>query len=208
MNRLASTLKKLQLEKVVVAFLAGILLFVTGCTSAEAKTTIPAPEVSGKAGTYNNRVGQQTELYDPIQERQGGMNDFSDVDPRVNEGRVNAKAKALVDNAEENIQKVNSPGEFVEEYRSGTPIGQRVKNIVGGVTDATQNTVEDAAKGTKRGSENLQMNAREAGDELTEDARHGVRENASSVRDRADRTIKGVQRGVTDAADELNKKLK
>lgn len=204
MNRFRSFLKKLQLEKVIIAFLAGILLFVTGCTSAEAKTTVPAPEVSGKGGTYNQRVGQQTELYDPIQERQGGMNEYSDVDPRANTRNVNSKARELVDNAEENIQKVNSPKEFVEEYRSGTPLGERVKNVFGGVTDATQNTAEDAAKGTQRGSENLQMNAREAGDELTEEARHGARENANSVRDRADRTVKGVQRGVTDAADSLN----
>ncbi|MDX2212552.1 MAG: DUF6658 family protein [Oculatellaceae cyanobacterium bins.114] len=202
MNRFRSILKKLQLEKVIIAFLAGILLFVTGCTRAEAKTSIPAPEVSGKAGTYNNRVGQQTELYDPIQERKGGMNEYSDVEPNVDEN--NTKARALVDNAKANIQKVQSPQEFADEYRSGTPIGQRVKNIVGGVTDATQNTAEDAAKGAKRGSENLQTNVREAGDEVTEDVRHGTRETANSARDRADRTVKGVQRGVTDAADQLN----
>ncbi|MBD2463292.1 hypothetical protein H6G89_19845 [Oscillatoria sp. FACHB-1407] len=204
MNRFQSLLKKLQLEKVIIAFLAGILLLVTGCTPAEAKTPLPAPEVSGQGGTYNQRFGQQTELYDPIQERKGGMNEYSDVDPRANTRPVNQKAQGLVENAEENIQKVQSPQEYAEDYRSGTPLGQRVKNVVGSVTEAAENTAEDVVEGTKRGSENLRMNAREAGDELTEDVRHGANENANSARDRADRTVKGVQRGVTDAAKELN----
>ena len=202
MNKVISFFKKIQLQRVLVVFLSGLLLVIsTACANpAQAKVPsgepapysdrtngIPTPKASGEAGSYNNRVSEQTELYDPIQERKGGMNNFSDVDPRVNTKGVDTKATGLVRNAQENIQKVQDPGEFAEEYREGTPFGERVKNIVDRVTDATQNTAEDASKGARRGSENLKDNADTAGNEFSKGARQGAPQGVEKAADSLNR---------------------
>lgn len=130
MTKVISFLKKIRLDRIAIAFFAGVLLLTTGCSRADATvprsnpardaeihTRVPAPNSSGTAGTYNDRVGQQTELYDPIQKRQGGMNEYSDADPRVSKDRLNQKASNLIRNADQNIQKVDTPQEYADDYR-------------------------------------------------------------------------------------------
>ncbi|HEY9623040.1 MAG TPA: hypothetical protein V6C78_21980 [Crinalium sp.] len=220
MNKVISFLKKMRLDRVAVAFFAGVLLLTTGCSpanattpqakagrDAEIHTRVPAPNSSGTAGTYNDRVGQQTELYDPIQKRKGGMNDYSDVDPRTSTGGVNQKASDLVRNADENIQKVDNPREYAEDYRQGKPFGERVKDLVDSVTDSASNTAEDASKGARRGVENLKDNTQTAGQEFSKGARRAGEDASDSVQDQAGRAVRGTQRGVTDAADSLNRNL-
>jgi vacuolar-type H+-ATPase subunit H len=220
MTKVISFLKKIRFDRIAIAFFAGILLLVTGCSranatvpgsnparDAEIHTRVPAPNSSGTAGTYNDRVGQQTELYDPIQKRKGGMNEFSDVDPRAATDRVNKKASDLVRNADQNIQKVNSPEEYAEDYRQGKPFGERVKDLVDSVTDSASDTAEDASKGARRGAENLKDNAQTAGREFSKGVRRGGEDAAADAQNKTGQAVRGTQRGVTDAADALNKKL-
>lgn len=220
MTKVIAFLKKTRLDRIAIAFFAGILLFATGCSRADATvpgsnpardaeihTRVPAPNSSGTVGTYNDRVGQQTELYDPIQKRKGGMNEYSDVDPRTNTGKVNQKASDLIRNANQNIQKVDSPQEFSEDYQQGKPVGERVRDLVNSVTNSAGNTAEDVSKGTQRGAENLKNNAQTAGRDVSKGARRAGEDAAAAAKNKAGEAVRGTQRNVNDAADALNKKL-
>lgn len=57
--------------------LAAIVVLVTTACSPN------SPSVTG-SGSYYDKKGQNTELYDPIQPRKGGMNQYEDTDPRRN----------------------------------------------------------------------------------------------------------------------------
>lgn len=198
MTKVISFLKKIRLDRIAIAFFAGVLLLTTGCSRADATvpqstpardaeihTRVPAPNSSGTAGTYNDRVGQQTELYDPIQKRQGGMNEYSDVDPRVSKDQLNQKASNLVRNADQNIQKVDDSQEYAEDYRQGKPLGARVRDLVDSVTDSAGNTAEDVSKGAQRGASNLKDNAQTAGREFSKGARRGGEDAANAAQNKA-----------------------
>ncbi|MGB5961381.1 MAG: DUF6658 family protein, partial [Coleofasciculaceae cyanobacterium] len=90
MNTLKTWLKNIRLDRILTAFMVGILLFVsTACSNGvQAKTSDKIREEVPTTGANN--------VYN------GGMNDYSDVDARRNTTEANTKAKALVDNAKRN----------------------------------------------------------------------------------------------------------
>ena len=164
MNKLMGWLKSIRLDRVLTVFLVGILLFVsTACSSgASAKTADELrEEVPGSAVTN---------------EYKGGMNDYSDVDPRFNEKGAEAKAKGLVDNAQRNINEksIDSPEQYVENYRSGTPLGERVKRLGEDVGESAQELTEGVSKGTQKGLQNIKENAKDAPSYTKETAKETV----------------------------------
>lgn len=64
-------------RSLLAVVLAAVVVLVTTACNANP----PAPNVSG-TGSYYNKKGQNTEIYDTTQPRKGGMNQYSDVDPR------------------------------------------------------------------------------------------------------------------------------
>jgi predicted small secreted protein len=187
---ITSFLRRFRLERTVIAVLAGILLLTTTACNP------PSPEVSG-TGSYNQKVGQQKDIQQDIygtnQRQKGGMNTYSDTDPRRNVKGADAKARALVDQANRNTNRVNDPEDFAESYRSGRPLDQRVRNVTERVGDAFNGLTDDVSEGTQRGVRNLQENVKDAG----RDAR-GV---AQDVRQNTREAGKSVQRAAEDAKD-------
>ncbi|MBW4563494.1 MAG: hypothetical protein KME32_20590 [Mojavia pulchra JT2-VF2] len=185
MKRAISWLKNFRPAKILAVFLAGTFLILTqACTS---KVTAQTPQ-PGAESPYLERH-DPTKNYN-LNEPQGGMNNFSDVDARAQAGEkaAEAKAKALRDNSKRNVDEkgIDSPGQYVENYRQGTPFGQRVKNLGGDIGGSTEELTEGVAKGTKRGIENIKEN--------TQNAVQGVTKNA--------------QQAAEDATDGVNKALK
>lgn len=182
MNKVMGWLKSIRLDRVLTVFLVGILLFVsTACSSgASAKTADELrEEVPGSAVTN---------------EYKGGMNDYSDVDPRFNEKGAEAKAKGLVDNAQRNINEksIDSPEQYVENYRSGTPLGERVKRIGEDVGDSAKDSGKEAAKG---GKENVQ-NAKEASQSAAQSTKQAANETADTAKSKVKDDVKNTQRAV------------
>lgn len=64
-------------RSLIAVVLAAVVVMVTTACNANP----PSPSVTGN-GSYYNKKGQNTELYDTIQPRKGGMNQYDDVDPR------------------------------------------------------------------------------------------------------------------------------
>jgi hypothetical protein len=208
MSKVFSFLKQIRLARVVIALFAGAVLFLNTACSPD------SPRVSGE-GSYNERVSQETELYDPIQEPQGGMNNYADTDPRRNTKATEAKARTLSREAERNIQKVQNPQEFVEDYRSGTPFGERVRNITEGVGEAAENVGEDLTKGSRQGAakirdaseeigRNVNNNVSDSVDSTRRNARQAAEGASNFAQDRARDTAKAAERATDRAVDALD----
>lgn len=166
MNKVISWLKNLQLGKVITVFLSAVLLFVStacGTTGVMAKTADQVREEVPK--------GAVTSPYE------GGMNQYSDTDPRKNTSKADAKAKALRDRVETNINEkgIDSPEQYARNYKSGTPLGERVQNIGEDVSESTKELTKGVTKGTQKGTKNLKEN--------TQDAVEGAQQSADKVPD-------------------------
>jgi ElaB/YqjD/DUF883 family membrane-anchored ribosome-binding protein len=186
MNKVISWVKSIRLGKIITVFLSAILLFVSSACNSTGVLAKTADQVREEVPE-----GALTSPY------KGGMNDYSDVDPRKDTSGAEAKAKELIDNAEGNIQKsANNFDQYSRNYQSGTPLGERVRRLGEDVKTSADEVTEGVAKGTQRGIENLKGNAQNAA-EGTKGAAENVKENTKDAgRDFA----KGTKR----AADKLS----
>lgn len=181
MNTLIAWLKNIRFDRILTAFMVGILMFVsTACSNGvQAKTADQIREEVPSSAVTN--------------EYKGGMNDYSDVDPRKNTTEANTKAKALVDNAKRNIDEksVDSLEQYGKNYRSGTPLGERVKRIGEDVSDSVENVKENVSKGTQKSLRQTQ--------DLTED----VKDKASQTKENTKDLGYKIKKGAQDAADSV-----
>lgn len=153
MKKLIDSIRSIQIKSILGVFLGGLLLFVTTACNSNP----PAPRLSGE-GNINTTKGPQSELYSPVQSKKpGGMYPYNDED--VNSPKAEAKAKALVKNSEANLDKVNNPKEFVENYKNGKPLGERTSDLLEKVGDSAKEIGDDWKGGTERGVKNLKNNS-------------------------------------------------
>ena len=176
-------------KKAGVAIAAMALLFVSaGCNPS-------APDVVGNSGTYTERKGQQTELYDGVQPATGGMNQHND-DFRYDRGETKGKVDQLIRQADRNLDKTKTPKDAVDELKNANP-GNNIRRN----TEAAKNTLDkvknDVSEGAKRGTENLKANA--------EKAQRNIKEFGSDAADQAQQAgedaLKTTQRAIDSATD-------
>jgi hypothetical protein len=205
MNKLMTWFKSIRLDRIVTAFLVGVLLFnSTACGSkVQAKTADKVREEVPSSAVTN--------------QYKGGMNDYSDVDPRKNTTEANTKAKALIDNAQKNIKEksIDSPEKFVENYRNGAPLGERVKRIGEDISDSVEGVKENISKGTQknlRQTKDLSNDLKDKAIQTKENTKDAAKDAAKSVKRAADNVsttgeyklnkgINTAQRTLDDAAD-------
>ncbi len=185
---IASFFKQVRVERILVVLAAGFVMLVsTACQP-------PAPVSSGQ-GSYHEKVGanQPTELYDPIEQREGGMNVYSDTDPRYQRRDLGNEIEGRVYKAKENLNRsIDDAGDYARNYREGAPLGERVRNITDNVGKTVDKVTDEVSEGTERGSRNLKVNAsraeRNAGEAVngvTED----LKDNTRDVTRKAQRTL-------------------
>lgn len=185
----AALFKNAVVKRISVLLAAAFLLFTsTACNP-------PAPRVVGE-GSYDKKIGQQTELYDPIQKRVGGMNEYND-DLSLDRGRQQDKAKSLVQNARENLRdRATNPKELLENAKDGRPI-ESSKEVADRVSRRVENLRDDVVEGTEKGTRNLKANLKDAGrsvKKMTED-------NAQNLEQGSKRFYRDAKRSVESAAD-------
>lgn len=183
MKKIFSALRKIQIKQILTAFVLGTLLFVTqACSSVDAKT--------------------------PDSGYKGGMNQYSDVDPRSEgaEAAAKMKAKGLRDKSEVNVKR---SGDVTDNLgRALDNKGENVKESAGYAADKVQDSAEDFAKGTKRGMRNIKENTSDALDNLTNSA-GDVAEDAKLSTQRAAKDAKlGTQRAAEDAGNAVQRTLR
>ncbi|MBV6625666.1 MAG: hypothetical protein KI793_22525 [Rivularia sp. (in: Bacteria)] len=191
MKKLFSALKKIQIKQILTAFVLGTLLFVTqACSSVSAKS----PD-----STY-----------------EGGMNQYSDVDPRSKgaEAAAKMKAKGLKDNAE--VNEIDQTGSLTGNTRRTLDkkaenledLGKNLKESGKYAADKVQDKAENFAEGTKRGVKNIKENTSNALDSIT-NAAGDTAEDAKLSTQRAAQDAKlGTQRAAEDASNAVQRTLR
>ncbi|BAZ33301.1 hypothetical protein NIES4074_58110 [Cylindrospermum sp. NIES-4074] len=197
MKRVITWVKSLRPVKIFTVFLAGIFLVLAqACNRPGIAAQPPQPA----AQPPNAERYDPTKSYD-LSTPEGGMNNFSDVDPRAkaDEKAAKARAEALAENARRNVEEkgIDSTEQYVRNYREGTPFGQRVKNLGEDVGSSSEEVREGVTKGTQRGVENLQENTGNAAKDLTkniqratEDAKKNLQRTAEDAGDAVKRTFR------------------
>ncbi|MBW4676205.1 MAG: hypothetical protein KME52_19960 [Desmonostoc geniculatum HA4340-LM1] len=187
MKKVGTWLKNIRPLKLLTAFLAGMFLFMTqACAAPGVATQPPQP----RAQAPNVERYDPTKDY-PLSSPSGGINNFSDVDPRAkDEKAANDRADALVRNAQKNIEQksVDSREQYVKNFQQGTPLGERVKNLGEDIGSSAQEVGEGVAKGTKRGIENIKGNSQNAAEDVTTNVQRG----AEGAGDAVKRTVRNI----------------
>ncbi|XHX75864.1 MAG: hypothetical protein RBJ76_15570 [Stenomitos frigidus ULC029] len=153
MSKISSFFNSLRLNRILaVAVISFLMLFSTACSRASATDTAGMKDL----GDAPHPPGQ-------VQPYKGGMNNFDDVDTtRFDKTGVDAKAKALKDRVERNINQkgIDSVEQYVENYRSGTPLNERIENIGDDLSRTADSAKKNLQQSSKKGSENLERNVK------------------------------------------------
>ncbi|MEH2162362.1 MAG: hypothetical protein V7K38_15280 [Nostoc sp.] len=197
MKKAMNWLKSIRPLKVLTVFLAGMFIFLTqACGDPGIATQPPQPG----AQAPNIERSDSTKDY-PLNSPAGGMNNFSDVDPRaIDEKAANDRAKALVKNAQKNIDQkgIDSREQYGRNFQQGTPLGERVKNLGEDIGTSANELGEGIAKGTQRGIENLKGNTQNTAEDVTKNVQRGAEDAGKNVQRTAEDAGNAVKRTVRD----------
>lgn len=193
MSKVIAWVKNIRPIKILTVFCVGMLLIVT-----QACGSVTAGEP--KAGANSElSVPKGDKILNPYE---GGMNNFSDTDPRSKEARteVKAKAEALKQNAEQNV--IDQTGTLGENTRrtldkkgeNAADFGKNLQQSAEGTKDKIGNSAENFAEGVQRGIENIKDNTKDAAGDLTINAQRAAEDAKTNV-----------QRTAQDAGDAINK---
>ncbi len=170
MSKVIAWVKNIRPIKILTVLCMGVLLIVT--------------QACGAVNAGEPKAGANSEIAVPKGDKvlnpyEGGMNNFSDTDPRSKD--VKAKAEALKQNAEQNL---------IDKTSSVNNLQQSAEDA----KDKIGNSAEDFAKGVQRGVENIKDNTQDAAEDLTKGAQRA-----------ADYAKTNVQRTAQDAGDAINR---
>ncbi|MEH1841752.1 MAG: hypothetical protein V7L20_24150 [Nostoc sp.] len=197
MKKAMNWLKSIRPLKVLTVFFAGIFLFMTQACGAPGVATQP-PQPEKQQSSYTQQRYDPTKDY-PLSSPAGGINNFSDVDPRAtDEKAANDKADAMARNAEKRIDEkgVESPGEYVRNFKEGTPLGQRGKNLGEDIGSSVEEVRKGLVKGTQRGIENIKGNTQNAAEDVTKNVQRGAEDAGKNVQRTAEDAGNAVKRAV------------
>ncbi len=176
-NTVESTLLSLKLKslyKAALSFLAIVLLVIT--------TACNGSEVASKVNLDNPPPGKITELYKPITPEIGGMNNYSDVDPRVDTSKLDAKADRLIKQAKGLESKDTNPLQQIKKDFDRKGIQERVGDTADSIRESAEETAEGISKGTRKGFANVKENAKS----FKHDVESAAGDLGDKVRDKSD----------------------
>jgi len=170
------------LYKIVVTFLAVTLLVtVTACGGSNQTAKIEKVDL-------DNPLGGKVTLYKPLTPPQGGMNNYSDVDPRVDTSKVEAKADRLIKQTEDLVKKDTNPFKEIGKQLDEKGLTERAEDLSKDVTRSAKETADGVAKGTEKGFENLKENTKI----FTEDVKSAV----GDLKQKAQQQTEDIERNV------------
>ena len=203
MNKLVSIFKSIRLRQVLTVFLAGVLLVITTACAGNAQAKMPQGGATGSAGS--NPVGQN-------QPYEGGMNNFSDTAPGQAAKGTAEKTKALIDRAERDINTkgVDSVDQYVDNFRSGAPLDERVRKLTDDVKEGAKNAADDVkgvgdrvSNSANRVSDRTARGAKNAAENIKDNTGDAAKRTSRSIKD----TVKDAAQATEDAAKSANQKV-
>jgi hypothetical protein len=175
MNSIVNFFKGFKLSRILVVFLAGVLVFVsTACNQSPDVKTSKNDDTPYRI--QDNTASQLKETYSTEPE-QGGMNQHLDVDPRRDLTSPAAKADKLINQAERNVQqrRAANPKEAVDNLRetaSTSKVGDKLENA----SDRVGQSLKEMGQGAQRGARNLKENVESATDDVSTNVKRSVRD--------------------------------
>jgi hypothetical protein len=166
------------LAKAVLSFCAVILLVTTTACNGANSTA----KVDPMTNSNNPAPGKVTELYKPIAPAEGGMNNYSDVDPRMDTSEAKAKADRLIDKTDKLQRDVTNPFKQLGKQLNEKGLPERIEDTAKQVNRSAQETADDVVKGTKRGYGNLKENT----NTFKEDVKSSLENTKQKAVDRAE----------------------
>jgi flagellar biosynthesis/type III secretory pathway protein FliH len=117
------------------------------------------------------------------------MNNYTDVDPRVDTSKAEAKTDRLIKQAKDLERKDTNPFKQIQKQFDKKGINERAEDAVEGVNRSAQETADGVAKGTRKGFGNLKENAKS----FKEDVKSAVgdmKQNASEETEKIERNAR------------------
>lgn len=200
MKKMMNWLRNSGISKILTAVVAGLLLFVT--------TACNTPSVLAKT---SDQIREEVPSTGVNSRFQGGMNDYSDVDPRKDTKAAKVQAKGLIDNAKSNVidmtddvgtntqRTLDKKGENLDQF------GQNLKRSADKAGDKTQNSAQDFAQGAKRGAENVKENTQNATKGLVDNSKQS---NDKATRDSGYTANNNATKGLGDNSKQSNEKVR
>jgi hypothetical protein len=167
-NTIKSTLRSFELKSLYKAILSFVAIALLASTTA-----CNGSEVASKTNFDNPPAGKITELYKPITPEVGGMNNYSDVDPRVDTSKVDAKADRLINQAKGLERKDTNPLEQIKKEFDNKGLKARAGDTADSVGRSAQETAEGISEGTRKGLANVKENAKSFKDDVESAAKKG-----------------------------------
>ena len=217
MKRLTAFVKKIRAVQILTVFLAGILVLVSTACSRPDVTAEKTDVTAGKTDVITAKTSDQIREEVPsgavTSEYKGGMNDYSDVDPRNKKvTAAEAKAQLLKEQAQHRIdtKSSNNVGENVRRVGDDAPdklnqVGEKVKEDA----STAQSKAEDFGDKTKQGFANLKENTREGlkgAKDIVKEATQGAKERVSEGTESLRYNTSGGQENINDAARDARQK--
>ena len=211
MKRVTAFLKRTRAVQILTVFLAGILVLVSTACSRPDVTAEKTDVTAGKTDVITAKTSDQIREEVPsgavTSEYKGGMNDYSDVDPRNKKvTAAEAKAQLLKEQAQHRIdtKSSNNVGENVRRVGDDAPdklnqVGEKVKEDA----STAQSKAEDFGDKTKQGFANLKENTREGlkgAKNIVKEATEGAKERVSEGTESLRYNTSGGQENINDAA--------
>ena len=204
MKRLTAFLKKIRAVQILTVFLAGILVLVSTACSRPDVTAGKTDVITAKT---SDQIREEVPSGAVTSEYKGGMNDYSDVDPRNQKvTAAEAKAQLLKEQAQHRIdtKSSNNVGENVRRVGDDAPdklnqVGEKVKDDA----RTAQSKAEDFGDKTKQGFANLKENTREGlkgAKNIVKEATEGAKERVSEGTESLRYNTSGGQENINDAA--------
>lgn len=200
MDRVIARIKNINLGKIITVFLSVIIMFVSTACSGGAQAKTPAPGKTADQVRHEVPSGAVTSEY------KGGMNDYSDLDPRADFSDKQAKAKGLVDLTERQVIDetddvgTNTKRILDKKGENARDLGKNAKEDFQDAGDKAQKSVRDFSKGTQRGIENIKDNTQDS----VSDANKSTMRAADNVKENSKDAGKNVFDSAKDAADQAS----
>lgn len=159
MKTLKQFLKSLNLRQVAVVFLTGIFMLVSTACSGPPRAAVPTGE-----GYNPDTPGQAM---------------YPHKDTKRDTSAADAKADRMIRQAKKRQQKIQGPGDYIEEVEPGKTVREQAENV----GKSAQRAAENVGKSTKRAAES----AAESTQEGLSNVKEGVSKAADKAADAAER---------------------
>jgi len=211
MNSLINFVKKIKLGQILMAFVAGVFLFATQACAATsdlaAKTPVGAEMTTKDHPDPRNYSPEGT----PLSPYQGGMNNFSDRDPRAPK-ELKAATKAQAEYLKEHANRREfgaSTSDVVDRY-SEVPevVGKGIQSSAENLKQMTEENAQDFGRGTKRGLANIQDNIENASQDVTKSAKLTAENQGINIKEGAEELGYKAQKAADNTSEYLQNKAK